>query len=287
MTSVTLSLESLPKAINIVEPNFTITTDTGSYKVHLLLAVAQSTKIGSLYLEDQTITEYKLETPDPNNLFENVVNLIHGQPLEIDHISAMFYNAVALELQIPQLLHACRLFLPDHGRNMNIEFNPLHPWFGIISYYHPYLDQSELVIEVSSNSSYSMPENLIRQDHTPVYWESDDRKESYVIFDFVNKKVNLNAYALRSSDNLTDELDPKTWSVDGSNDQENWYNLDSKLEVNDLVGASLEGFYECENKQSDDAFRYIRIMQTGCNEKGNFIFRLARVEFFGEVVALE
>lgn len=285
--SVSLTLDSLPNAVNIVKPDFTIVTDTGSYPVHLLLAVAQSPKIASAYMENNEIKEYKLETPDPNMLFKHIADLIHGSTIEIDSVNAFFYNVVAIELQIPQLLHACRKFLPDLGHNTVIEFNPLHPWKGIISYFHPYEDESELQIEVSSSSVYGEPENLILQDNTPTYWESENLRDSYCLFDFVNKGVKLSAYALRSSNNMTDELDPKTWSVEGSHNKDEWFVLDEKYEVNDLVGASLEGFYECQEKASDDAFRYIRITQTSCNEKGTFVFRLARVEFFGEVVSLE
>ena len=285
MTVFSFDLDVLPQATKFVPTNFTIVTDNGSYPCHLLLVAANSTTIATLLLDNPELKEYKLETPDPSQQFPLVISLFNGESIEISGENAMFLNAVAAELKITSLMHVCRPYLLDLGRNTNVEFNPLRPFKGIFSYFSPIEDDSEIQIEASSNSSYSMPENVIRQDRVSNYWESEDRKQSYIQFNFQHMKVKLSAYSLMSSENEMDELDPKSWAVFGSNDLENWFSLHQVDRVSDLVGSSLEASYECVEKESDDAFKYIRIQQTGPNEKGTFVFRLARVELYGELVS--
>lgn len=284
MSSFSFDFETLPIATKFIPTNFTINTSTGNYPCHLILVACQSARIASLLIDDPEIKEYTLETPDQSEQFSLVVSLFNGEPIAISGNNAMFLNAVADELEIQSLLKACREYLPDNGYNTNIQFNPLRPFKGIISYFSPITDDHVIKIEVSSSTPYGQPENLILQDRSQVYWESTDRSLSYCQFNFQQFKVKLSAYSLRSSYN-DDELHPKSWGVFGSNDQETWYSLHQVDRVNDLVGSNLEGNYECTDKESDEPFQYIRVQQTGPNEKGNFIFRLARVEFYGELVA--
>jgi hypothetical protein len=286
MTSFSFTFDILSKISKFVPPDFTINTDTGSYHGHLILVACQSTKIASLLLEDPELKEYTLQVPDPSNLFPQVVSLFEGETIIISTQNALFLNAVADELEIPSLLKECRKYLPDAGYNSLIDFNVLHPFKGIISYFSPITDDHLIKLEVSSSSPYGQPEHLLRQDGAPLYWESDNRDLSYCQFFFPHFKVNLSAYSLRTASN-DDELHPKSWGVFGSNDHETWYCLHQVDRINDLVGSGLEGSYECIEKESDEPFQYIRVQQTGANEKGDFVFRLARVELYGQLVAIE
>ena len=284
MTSFSFDFDLFQQVTKFVPTNFTINTDTGSYPCHLILVACQSTQIASLLLDNPELTEYRLETPDLDKQFSQVISLFNGETIVISGNNAMFLNAVADELKIPSLLKACREYLPDAGRNTNVEFNPLRPFKGIISYFSPINENQEITVEVSSSTPYGQGENLVRQDNASVYWESTDIAQSYCQFNFQHCKVNLSAYSLKSS-SVDDEIFPKSWAVFGSNDQETWYSLHQVDRTNDLVGPDNEGSYECEGKESDEPFQYIRIQQTGANEKGTFAFRLARVELYGELVS--
>ena len=281
----TLDLDSLIRATKFVPTNFTFITENDSYKCHLLLVAANSTTIASLLLDNPELSEYKLEMPDPSKQFSLIIDLFNGETIEISSENAMFLNAIATELKINSLLHACRPYLLDLGHNSDIEFDPLHPFKGIFAYFSPNEETGEIQIETSSCSIYGQPENLILQNGAPHYWESEDRQNSYCQFTFPHFRVKLSAYSLKSTDNDMDELHPKTWGVFGSNDLENWFSLHQTYKVDDLNGPSLDATYECVEKESDEPFKHIRIQQLGPNEKGTLVFRLARVELYGELVA--
>lgn len=281
--SFCLSTEALPKAVDFVPTNFVIKTDSAEYPCHLLLVASQSTHIATLLLDDPELKEYTLQTPDPDGYFQLVIDLINQKYIEIDTNNAMFLNSAADELKMPELIHACRKYLPDLGKNTNIEFDPLHPFKGVISYFSPIEDESEIKVEASSSSYYGDVHNLLLQDRRPLYWESEDRDGSYVEFDLINKQLEVNAYSLRSNDVETDELDPKSWILAGSNDHEDWQTLHQIDNTMDLYGSNAEGFYEVESQGS---FRYLRVQITGPNHRGNFILRLARVEFYGRLSEL-
>ena len=278
---VSLPVEAIFRATKFVPTNFNILSNNETYPCHLVLVSAHSGTIASIIVEDNSITEYQLKTEDPNKLFQEVINLINGETILVDSDNAAFLHSVGIELKIPALMNASRQYLPDKGANAPIDFSPLSPFKGIFAYLSPNHDESEYKIEASSCSTYGHPNEVVNQEPSLAYWESEDKPEQYIQFDFINKKVLLNAYSLRSSSNETDMLHPKSWIFAGSNDEEEWFTLDQQDHSVDLNSGNAEMSWECSNRTSDNPFRFIRLQMVEPNHFGSWIFRLSRIELFG------
>jgi len=280
-----LSYERLPKVLEFVPPTFTLKTDHGSHKCHLILAAAQSGAIAQAVIDNPNISEFTISIPDLSNSFPLVIDLLHGLPIQIDIYNAFFLYTVAFELQIPELLRATRLFLPDKGSNSSILYSPLFPFRGVFYYFSPIVDETDLRINVSSTSSYGNPYEILSQELTKTFWESEDRPHPYFEIDLINKQIELKAYSIRSGNSDTDMLNPKSWIIAGSNNGYDWETLDQRDDISDLNGASFEATFECN--VTNQTCRYIRFEMTEPNFKGNWVLRVSRFEVFGELISID
>ncbi|KAK8882980.1 hypothetical protein M9Y10_045627 [Tritrichomonas musculus] len=89
--------------------------------------------------------------------------------------------------------------------------------------------------------------------------------ESIIKFDFgSSRRVDLYSYFIRSNCCGPSYYHPKSWRIEGSNDDRLWTLLDSRLNDEHLRGGYKEHHFECqENRHLDEhsRFRYIRYVQ--------------------------
>ena len=109
-------------------------------------------------------------------------------------------------------------------------------------------------------------------------WQSTDEPNSWICFDFKERKVRLAQYSLKSdgfagSGNLVD------WVIEGSNDGNEWKEVDRR-HTRELRGHVVKT-YECEGASCLESFRYLRLHQTGKNSNGDDRICLCNIEFFG------
>ena len=79
-------------------------------------------------------------------------------------------------------------------------------------------------------------------------------------------------------------IHPCSWMVTGLNDLNEWIYLDEQINTNDLNGALNEMSYEINSKES---FKIIRFTMIEPNYKGNWIFRLNKIELFGQLNSID
>ena len=85
-------------------------------------------------------------------------------------------------------------------------------------------------------------------------WQSDITKNSWIKYDFKQYKILLKSYDIRSC------YGPKSFKVEGSNDDSNWSLLDQKNSANDFAhGQNRRNHYDLSN--NSNKYRYIRITQ--------------------------
>lgn len=164
-----------------------------------------------------------------------------------------------------------------------IEYSPENQFCGII---HNILTEKSGSVLVEASDTYSdfYPEYLIEQEDRLTHWETSSRKPNpWVKFEFVDYKVKLSGYVLQSTEIATDDLDPNSWIVVGSNDGEEWFILDDQEDTRALSGPKVTEYFHCSEKESEEAFKYIKIQMVEPNYHGDWTFRLAQVEFFGTI----
>ncbi|OHT04213.1 hypothetical protein TRFO_28316 [Tritrichomonas foetus] len=286
MTKFSVELDGVLKNLRSIPPDFTIKTNNGDHKCHRLLAASFSGTIlnHAKSMPDSNFIE--INFPDPLNQFELITNIFYGEQIEITPDNIYFLAAAAFKLRISRLINAIREIDPPTAEGTPIEFDiddPFNGVFSFLSQINPNYMQA-VTVRASTSSSYGLPENVIIQEIAGKYWESEEmRPNPYIEFDFCKMKLNLQAYSLLSTDNASDNRDPHSWIVAGSNDGENWVTIDQVDNKSDLYGPNMTGVFECLEKENNDPYAIIRFEMTEPNFRGDWTFRLARVEFFGDL----
>jgi hypothetical protein len=108
------------------------------------------------------------------------------------------------------------------------------------------------------------------------YWYSEDAPNSWICFDFKDKRVQLESYALKSGSNGNSF--PMEWEVSGSEDGVYWTSLDRR-NGSELAGNSRVRWFGCADVK--DEFRYVRLQQTGKNSSKADYLVLSAIELFG------
>lgn len=67
-------------------------------------------------------------------------------------------------------------------------------------------------------------------------FESDDEPNSWLCFDFKEKRVKINAYSIRAYDG---GFYLQSWRIDGSNDNKKWILLDNTVKEKSIIGSGL------------------------------------------------
>lgn len=148
-----------------------------------------------------------------------------------------------------------------------------------------FLGLSKIIVESNSVSSGSDPDNVLLSDD--VYYLSQNKKDSYISFNFMRRKVRLDYIYFTDYTRNCNCL--VNYKFEGSNDGSNWTWLNSI--TNDVDSRSREAvghFVKCYQPDDEEYkcyFKYIRIIQTGKSYGGSsdYVFGIRQVEFFSEV----
>ena len=286
MTSYKVDVSLIQNVINIIPPDFTIKTNNGSHKCHRLLAATFSRLIETHLRLYPDSSEIDLDFPDPLNQFPLVVKLFHGEEIIIDDENIFFLSAIASKLRFSRLTNKIRHIGQEPGQPQPIEYDDSDPLNGVFCYLKQvslnFYDTLE--ISASSSSSYGNPRNVVSQEINSGFWESIDSKPNpYIQFKLNNLKLNLVSYVLQSTENASDNRDPISWIVAGSNDGENWETLDQVDNKSDLCGRDSIAEFDCSCKETETPFSIIRFEMTEPNYRGDWTFRLANVELYGDL----
>ena len=133
------------------------------------------------------------------------------------------------------------------------------------------------------DDSYS-PRNVINySDDLIKYFSSNDSPNSWILFEFTESYVSLSNYTIKSDFTKSKQSDsPKSWVIEGSNDNETWIIIDEQKNV---VLTNTKRFihtFSIENPK-DFAFNFIRMRLTDKNWSGNNFFKVGSIEFFGKL----
>jgi hypothetical protein len=269
---------SVAAAAKVVPPNFTIVLqDSKRYKCHLLLAAAHCTEVFSLIRSDPQATEISVDLPDPSNQFQLIISLLNGEEINIDEANAFFLCAAAEALGISVLVNQTRYEM-RMDNIVSVDVEEKDPFNGIVMFL---ADVEKYEVRVSASSSAcGLPENVLATSSS--FWESEDRANQWLGFDFGRFRVNCTSYIIQSADNGSDGRHPKSWMILGSQDEEEWETVDAQENVPGLNRRSASQVFTVE-EPVEKYYRYLKLMMTEANFRGDWTFRISQVEFFGTV----
>jgi hypothetical protein len=105
-------------------------------------------------------------------------------------------------------------------------------------------------------------------------------QDSWVCIDFQDRKVRLTHYVLRESTNDKRDL-LRYWVLEGSNDGEEWVELDHHQNDGTLNEHGLMALFQV-NRELE--VHRIRLRQTGPSSGSQYILALKSIEFFGTLM---
>lgn len=159
--------------------------------------------------------------------------------------------------------------------------SPTSPWAGLIAHLHELCGGNvhrEGCVEITCSSTVYNSCSVVVDYDASGYWVSNDLRNSWIQFDFKDRIVSLNDYALKSDGNCNHLLE---WTLHGSMDMNSWTVLDSQSRQ-DPTGDSTTKIFPCGEGTSPCRFyRYIRLTQTGKASSGTDSLMLVNLEFFG------
>lgn len=135
----------------------------------------------------------------------------------------------------------------------------------------------------SMESDNYHPRNSILYDDSNLfdYFASRNLPNSWFCLDFKDHRVIMTDYTVGSTYN---NYHPKSWVIEGSNDNNTWNQIDLQSNCPYTNGSKIVHTFSIQNK-NNDAFKYIRMRQTGpCWNGNNDYFRVNSFEIYGTLI---
>ena len=140
------------------------------------------------------------------------------------------------------------------------------------------------IVNATSNSASrsSQPRNLVDFGTDSVY-ESKNEKNTWVCYEFKNRRVIPTSYSVRSYYNGSPGWHHlKSWVIEVSNDgtENSWLEIDRRDNNGDLNAANVTRNFKISNVPRE-SFKFIRLRQTGVNHNGCDYLIFHALEIFG------
>ena len=139
--------------------------------------------------------------------------------------------------------------------------------------------KSEVTVTSSSFIDSDYPENvyLFDNDNKLFYSNKNKGQDQWLCFDFQKHKIIPSNYTIKSTASLDK---PKSWVIEGSNDNSEWVKIDERNDDASLKNHWTIHTFNISNK-TGDAYRYVRIRQTGPNWYNRNYLTFGSFEFYG------
>lgn len=140
-------------------------------------------------------------------------------------------------------------------------------------------------IKITSNSYQTnhYPKNLVDYDDIS-YFASRNVKDIFILFDFIDKKVQLSNYSILSESRGRNLCHLRNWVLEVSNDNDQWEIIDEHTNDPTLNNSNVTATFD--TKILNSFYRYVRLRQTGfswhCGNKFYF-FWIPNIEFYGRI----
>mgnify|MGYP002472061583 FL=1 len=129
--------------------------------------------------------------------------------------------------------------------------------------------------------------NVVDFDDLDSRLVTNDEENSWLKYDFKNRKVRPTHYSIRSKPDRPGSAHPMNSVIEGSNsdNDEDWIVIDGRNGITDLNNRSVVCNFEIQRQGNEkDFYRYLRLRQTGKNAQGDYYLVFSSLEYFGSVI---
>lgn len=261
-----------------------------SLEINILERILNNDKL-KLLNEDQLlqfVDQLYSENSKYSNLFEyilfkNVQSTTINEFIDIyniEHINTFTWKSLTERLK-QEFINI--EYISDRYENI-FKFDSNNPFNGIFTQFQK--DGSIAnKIKITANSIRSgSPEDVILYNDKSKFFQSNGNKNSWICFDFLENKIEPNYYSIKTKSNSSEnEEHPKSWVIEGSDNNSDWEIIDEQKNCSYFHGGDLVHSFEISNKKKDKKFQYIRMRQTDTNWRGDDDLMIGWFEIFGKL----
>ena len=146
------------------------------------------------------------------------------------------------------------------------------------------------IINFLSKQSNGQIENYINvtassniKDCPPINSILYDDKNSWICFDFKDRRIIPSDYEIKSYSCSEFYDHPKSWIIECSNNKNDWITVDEQKDCNYLNGKNIVHTFAM-NKANNNEYRYIRMRLTGNNWRNCNDLKLDSFEIYGKLI---
>ena len=220
-----------------------------------------------------------------DNLTEDEMRLF-VESFHVEHMSGAIWDALTQRLirkvskaksEAMKILSEGAVCSPQETENFN----------GIISLLKTTMDKeipNNEILEVTSSSANEAhpPEFAIDFADETSYFESLDEPDSWIGFDFKSRRVSITHYALRTWFWPAGYQHLKSWVLEGSDDGQEWTELDRREDCPHLNNSSAVRRFKCELRVK---CRHIRLRAIGQDHFNTNLVILSGFELYGRLTS--
>ena len=205
------------------------------------------------------------------------------QNFDPNDINTAIWNSICLRLEQDISTESKERYKESHSEFLNQRYIPKTYQQNIIEHlseeYHGNV-HTQNIIHITYSSianNYCKPETII-EENDGNYFGTSNEPNSWIQFDFKERKVLLDSYTLKTMNWIENCGHLKSWVLEGSNDGKYFKEIDRRENCDILNGKLKIATFKvsCSTPQ-----RFIRLSQVGKNWNGTNYLWINQIEFSG------
>ena len=134
---------------------------------------------------------------------------------------------------------------------------------------------------IHGNFEENLPKNVVLFENQSKRFISANEPNSWLCFDFKDHQVILTEYTIKTSCLFEKNMrHPRSWVIEGSNDNNSWEILDEQKDCSEINGKSITHTFSINNQELKK-FKMIRLRATGPNWDGSNHLFIESFEIYG------
>ncbi|KAK8896668.1 hypothetical protein M9Y10_014581 [Tritrichomonas musculus] len=201
-------------------------------------------------------------------------------------ISQRLKQEIKLDFEDDEVITFASRYKEDNRKGRLFQIDPNKPFDGIINYLRKESNGNlESKIEITSTPirGSRVPQNAILYEDQTKWFHSSNIENSWICFYFKDHRIVLKDYIIRSSNYAQNNEHPKSWVIEGSNDNSKWEICDEQKNCNFLNGNNIVHTFSIHNENLKE-FRYIRMRQIDTNWRNDNDLSIDSFELYGKLI---
>ena len=259
----------------------------------VLLAVLKSSALETPEDDEKWLLDFINEVIElGGDDYKTLYQCLPFEDLPVNDMRSVLNNIDLHDVNLDLWEALCRRLTADpmsihhHSLSINIVPHENEPLNGIIEYLTVHCNgnvHEKGIVNITAENCVDETNNIykpyvVANHHDENFYWSKNQPGNWIMFDFNTMTVALTNYTLKTYDAAIGCHHFKSWVVEGSNNGEEWIELDRRENNYDLNKSFATKIFQCSTVKQ---CRWIKIRMTGPDHAGYDSIKINAVEFFG------